>query len=68
LDQELTVVGEISRLRSRTMEGTGEIRLSDGTVAAVAEAKYIRLSDEQVEQFRAELGYWQVGGGDDTIR
>jgi hypothetical protein len=42
------------------MEGRGEIRLADGTVAATAEAKYIRLSDEQKERFADELGYWQV--------
>jgi uncharacterized protein (TIGR00369 family) len=58
LGQKLTVMGELVRLRSRTMEGRGEIRLADGTVAATAEAKYIRLADDQVEQFRAELGFW----------
>ena len=60
LDGPLTVVGEIVRLRSRTMEGKGEIRLADGTVVASAEAKYILLPDEQVERFRAELGAWRV--------
>jgi len=60
LGQELTVVGELVRLRSRTMEGRGEVRLADGTVAATAEARYIRLNDEQLEQFKAELGFWQV--------
>ena len=28
--------------------------------AATAEARYIRLNDEQLEQFKAELGFWQV--------
>ena len=60
LGQKLTVVGEMVRLRSRTMEGRGEIRLADGSVAAIAQAKYIRLPDEQVAQFREELGDWQV--------
>ncbi|MBC7238153.1 MAG: PaaI family thioesterase, partial [Chloroflexi bacterium] len=60
LGQPLTVIGEMVRLRSRTMEGRGQIILADGTVAATAEAKYIRLSDEQVSAFRNELGYWQV--------
>jgi uncharacterized protein (TIGR00369 family) len=60
LGQELTVIGEIVRLRSRTMEGRGEVRLADGTVAATAEARYIRLKDEQLERFKAELGFWQV--------
>jgi uncharacterized protein (TIGR00369 family) len=60
LGQPLTVTGEIVRLRSRSMEGRGEVRLADGTVAATGEAKYVRLSDAQVERFRNELGFWQV--------
>jgi uncharacterized protein (TIGR00369 family) len=72
LGRPLTVVGEMVRLRSRTMEGQGQIVLEDGTVAATAEATYIRLSDEQVDAFRAELGYWQVvpeqDGGDGENR
>ncbi|HHX43326.1 MAG TPA: PaaI family thioesterase [Chloroflexi bacterium] len=60
LGQELTVIGEIVRLRSRTMEGRGEVRLADGSVAATAEARYILLNDEQLERFKAELGFWQV--------
>ena len=65
LGQPLTVIGEVIRLRSRTMEGRGEIRLADGTVGASADAKYIRLSDEQVDDFRGELGYWQVERDDE---
>ena len=34
LGQPLTVTGEITRLRSRTMEGRGEIRLADGSPPA----------------------------------
>jgi uncharacterized protein (TIGR00369 family) len=60
LDQELTVIGEMVRLRTRTMEGHGEICLADGATAVVAEAKYIRLPDSQVERFRSALGFWQV--------
>jgi uncharacterized protein (TIGR00369 family) len=56
----LTVVGEMSRLRSRTLEGKGEIRLPDGTVGASAQAKYIRLTPEQTDAFRDELGFWEV--------
>jgi uncharacterized protein (TIGR00369 family) len=60
LGQPLTVIGEMVRLRSRTMEGSGRIVLADGSVAVTAEAKYIRLADEQLERFRAELGFWRV--------
>lgn len=60
LGQPITVIGEMVRLRSRTMEGRGEIRLADGTLAASAEAKYILLSPDRTDLFRQELGFWQV--------
>ncbi|MGI5916927.1 MAG: PaaI family thioesterase [Anaerolineae bacterium] len=60
LGERITVIGELVSLRSRLMEGRGEIRLADGTVAATAEAKYILISDEQRKSFESELGYWQV--------
>ncbi|MEA3407514.1 MAG: PaaI family thioesterase [Chloroflexota bacterium] len=60
LGQPLQVVGELVRLRSRTMEGKGEIRLADGSVGATAEAKYILLPEEKMEAFKEELDYWEV--------
>ena len=60
IGQPVTVEGELTRLRSRTMEGRGRVVLADGTVAATAEAKYILLNDEQTERFKQELGFWQV--------
>lgn len=60
LGQQLTVEGAITRLRSRTMEGEGRVILEDGSVAATAQAKYIRLTDEQTARFRDALGFWQV--------
>ena len=60
LGEPLTVVGEMARLRSRMMEGKGKVILADGSIAATATAKYIRLPDDQVERFREELGFWRV--------
>lgn len=60
LGEPLTVIGEMVRLRSRLMEGRGEIRLADGSLAVSAEARYIRLTEEQTASFRSELGFWQV--------
>lgn len=65
LGEPLTVIGEMTGLRSRTMEGKGEIRLADGTLAATAEAKYIRLSEDEVDQHREEIIYWRVAPDDD---
>ena len=60
LGQPLTLVGELTRLRSRALEGRGEIRLEDGTVAAEAEGICIRLPQEEIERVEEELGFWKV--------
>jgi uncharacterized protein (TIGR00369 family) len=60
LGQSLTLVGELTRLRSRTLEAHGEIRLEDGTVAAEAEGVYLRLPQEEIERVEEELGFWKV--------
>ena len=60
LGQPLTLVGEMTHLRSRTLEGRGEIQLEDGTVAAEAEGVYIRLPQEEIERVEEELGFWKV--------
>ena len=60
LGQPLTLVGEMTHLRRRTLEGRGEIRLEDGTVVAEAEGVYIRLPQEEIERVEEELGFWEV--------
>ncbi len=60
LDQELTVVGQLVRHRSRAYEAHGEIRLPDGTVLVEGNGIYIRIPDEVVEQAKSELDFWQV--------
>jgi uncharacterized protein (TIGR00369 family) len=60
LGEPLTVIGEIVRLRSRMMEGRGEIQLADGSVAVSAQARYIHLPEDKVDEFRDQLGSWQV--------
>jgi len=60
LDQELTIVAEVTRNRSRAYEARGEIRLPDGTVLAEGKGLYLRIPDEVVEQARSELDFWEV--------
>ncbi len=60
IGRPLTVEGELTRLRSRTLEGHGRVLLDDGAVAATAEAKYYILSDAKTARYRDELGFWQV--------
>ncbi len=60
LDRELTIVGWLTRSRSRAYDAEGEIRLADGTVLARGHGMYIRISDEAVQEARSELDFWQV--------
>jgi acyl-coenzyme A thioesterase PaaI-like protein len=60
LDQELTVVGELTRDRSRAYEAKGEIQLADGTSLVEGSGMYIRVPDEMLEEAKEELGFCQV--------
>jgi acyl-coenzyme A thioesterase PaaI-like protein len=60
LDQELTIVGQLTRERSRAYEARGRIQLPDGTVLVEATGVYFRVPDEQVERARSALDFWQV--------
>ena len=60
LDQELTIVGELTRSRSRAYEARGEIRLPDGTVLVEGSGVYVRIPDEVVEQAMSTLDFWEV--------
>jgi acyl-coenzyme A thioesterase PaaI-like protein len=60
LDQELTIVGELTRARSRAYEARGEVRLSDGTVLATGSGLYVRIPDETVQGMRTNLDFWEV--------
>ncbi len=43
LEREVKVVGRITRDTARVFEGTGEVLLEDGTVAAEGEGTYVKL-------------------------
>jgi len=60
LGEELTIIGEMIRLRSRSFEARGELRLADGAVAVEGYGVYIRLPEEEIEKRRSELGFWEV--------
>ncbi len=51
LDEELRVVGRITRDTSRLFEGTGEILLSNGEVAVLADAKYIKMPISKITDY-----------------
>jgi uncharacterized protein (TIGR00369 family) len=58
--EELTIIGEMIRLRSRSFEARGELRLADGTLAVEGYGLYVRLPDEEIERQRAALDFWEV--------
>jgi uncharacterized protein (TIGR00369 family) len=60
LDQELTVIGEVIRIRSRAYEAKGEIRLADGTLLAEGSGVYVRIPEERAEQTMTALDFWEV--------
>ena len=60
IGQPLTIIGRMTRLRSRALEARGEIRLEDGTVAAEASGLYIKLPEDQVEAVKERLQLWRV--------
>jgi uncharacterized protein (TIGR00369 family) len=58
--EELTIIGEMIRLRSRSFEARGELRLADGTLAVEGHGLYVRLPDEEIERQRTALDFWEV--------
>jgi uncharacterized protein (TIGR00369 family) len=60
LDEEIRVIGRITKIANRYFEGTGEILLSDGRVAVSGRGKYIKLPLEQIADFDFEEQEWWV--------
>lgn len=59
LNEELKVIGRITRDTSRIFEGTGEILLPNGDVAVTAQGKYLKMSIEKIADFDREKD-WKV--------
>lgn len=51
LNEELRVVGRITKDLSRIFEGTGEILLSNGEVAVSAQGKYMKMPINKITDF-----------------
>ncbi len=60
LGVELTAVGRIVADKSRVFEGTGEIYLPDGTVAAEGNGRYVKLDIRQIADFDPAREEWYV--------
>ena len=60
LDQELRVVGRITKDSNRFFEGTGELLLEDVTIAAQGHGKYLKVPLEKIADFDADAQEWRV--------
>ncbi|MBI5464824.1 MAG: PaaI family thioesterase [Ignavibacteriales bacterium] len=60
LGQELKVVGRITNENSRFFEGTGELILANGEIAATGEGKYLKMPIGKIADFNAEEQEWRV--------
>jgi acyl-coenzyme A thioesterase PaaI-like protein len=60
LNEEIRVVGRITKIAHRYFEGTGEILLADGRVAVEGRGKYIKLPLSQIADFDFAEQEWQV--------
>ena len=57
---EIRAIGRIDKDTRRYFEGSGEILLSDGSIAAVGHGKYIKLPIELISDFDVDKQVWRV--------
>lgn len=60
IDQEIKVIGRITNQNSRIFEGSGELILSDGTIAVTAQGRYLKLPISKIADFDNSVENWQV--------
>ncbi len=58
--ESLTAIGRITEDKNRIFEGTGELYLPDGEVAATAEARYYKLGLDELVDFDPVQAGWLV--------
>ncbi len=60
IGETVQLKGEITKQTRRALEGRGEIRLADGSLAVEATGTYIRIPDAQLAQYQNALDGWRV--------
>ena len=60
LDVPLTVVGRITSDKSRVFEGSGEVLLPDGSVAADCVGRYVKMDITKIADFDYDREEWYV--------
>lgn len=59
-DETIKVVGRITKDSSRIFEGTGELLLPNGEIAATAHGKYLKVPLNKISDFDEEKEEWNV--------
>jgi acyl-coenzyme A thioesterase PaaI-like protein len=64
LNEELKVVGRITKDGNRLFEGSGQLILNNGDVAVTCEGKYLKLPLDDIADFDREENEWRVVSSD----
>ncbi len=64
LGETIRVLGRITKDSRRIFAGSGEIFLTDGTIAATATGKYMKMPLEKIAEFDHEHEKWKVVSND----
>jgi acyl-coenzyme A thioesterase PaaI-like protein len=65
LDEEIRVVGRVTKDAHRYFEGSGEILLKDGSMAVEGRGKFLKLPLERIADFDFNEQEWQVVPAED---
>lgn len=68
LGEELRVITRITKDTTRVFEGTGEILLSDGTVAVEGRGRYMKATLQQIAEVDNEHLGWEVVTSDRDLQ
>lgn len=60
LNEELKVIGRITSENNRIFEGSGELILANGEIAATATGKYLKVPLEKITEFNKEENEWRI--------
>ena len=60
LADELRVIGRVTKETNRHFEGSGEILLPDGSIAAEGRGKFLKMPIEKIANFDFEAQEWRV--------
>jgi acyl-coenzyme A thioesterase PaaI-like protein len=68
LDEEIKIKARVTNERNRFYEGSGEILLKNGEIAAEGYGKYMKLPIERIADFDYEEQEWRVVEGEEDPR